>query len=125
MRIIARLAWSTFPDAIQAELLTGFWGRFALRFVPCCFLLSGIREPSLIVYRTRRGALQRRGAVQPNPGGAFVYTGETPSDVELLDVVPHAIAKQRTASSAGYLSEDLSPRPVTSYRSANRWPSAY
>jgi hypothetical protein len=50
----------------------------------------GIRTGSKVRYRYRAGGATRTGEVlyEPGPEGIFIYTGEQPQDVEILDVRP-------------------------------------
>jgi hypothetical protein len=72
----------------------GFWLRSA-----------NIRPGSTVHYRYRAGGLPRTGqiAYQPGPEGVFVYTGDPPEDVEIIDVRPPVAG---SAASAAHLDTD-------------------
>jgi hypothetical protein len=50
----------------------------------------GIRTGSNVRYRYRAGGTTRTGEVayEPGPEGVFIYTGEQPDDIEILDIRP-------------------------------------
>ncbi len=86
------------------------------------FTLMGISQPSMVWYRIGRGP-KLQVLVQPNSRGAFIYTGQTPRELEVLSIVPLVTEPGSCDDSAPY-ADPPSYRPAAS-RARERWPSAY
>lgn len=109
------------PTSVQPRMTTdGFW-----LDLPDAVLGSIVR------YRCRVGNAMRTGqyTVAPGPQGQFVYTGGTPEDVEILDILPPETV---TPYRPGLLSQPgpgptllTSPEPDDEPPPATDFPSAY
>jgi hypothetical protein len=68
------------PPSVRPRIVAdGFWLRS-----------PGIRTGSNVRYRYRTGGTTRTGEVayEPGPEGIFIYTGEQPDDIEILEIRP-------------------------------------
>src|SRR5262249_17059600 len=114
------------PGHARSQRPPGRPGRFTPRVVDDGFWLNepSLMRGSIIHYRYRHGGGIRTGhcAFEPGPHGHFVYTGETPSDIEVYDVTPPGPEARET-----WEDRPPSPPPSTSPppSSFTGYPSAY
>src|SRR5262249_10885872 len=66
---------------------------------------------SMIRYRYQTGGQRRIGThrINPGPKGQFIYTGDQPEDIEILDVMPAEITEDDAADEWGEPEAPASP----------------